>query len=248
MMKPRTTLRRADFYPDDWLAGTTELSLEEEGAYIRVCALIYSKNQPIPDNERWLAGACRVSLRKWTTLRQSLLDAGKITIEDGLIHQHRCEYELEKAAKRARKCAENGAKGGRKSAEIRGISPKPLETHDTVEATAQASLKHRARDSTNHQPPTLTSGSKEPAPQSSAVVNPDEVLFDQCLAYLTARAVKDKHARSLIGAWRKEYGAGAVIEVVSEASRQSVSEPVAWIVKALRSRHGSPGHREVAPL
>ena len=247
-MEPRTKFRRADFYPDDWLAGAAELTLEQEGAYIRVCALIYSKGQPIPDNERWLAGMCRVSLRKWRALRQHLLDIGKITVQDGLIHQDRCEYELEKAAKRARKCAENGAKGGRKSAAIRGILAKSLEKQDTGEANAQATLKHRARDSTNHQPPTLTPGSKEPAPRGGALVNPEAVLFDQCLAYLTAHGVKEKHARSLIGSWRKEYGAGAVIEVMSEASRQDISEPVAWIVKALRSRHGSPEHREVAPL
>lgn len=247
-MKPRTKFRRTDFFADDWLAGAAELTLEQEGAYIRVCALIYSKGQPIPDNERWLAGACRVSIRKWRALRKHLLDIGKITVQDGLIHQHRCEYELEKAAKRARKCAENGAKGGRKSAEIREISAKPLETHDTAEANAQATLKHRARGSNDQRPTTIASGSKEPAPQSGAVVNPEAVLFDQCLAYLTAHAVKEKHARSVIGSWRKDYGAGAVIEVMSEASRQSVSEPVAWIVKALQSRHGSPEHREVAPL
>ena len=242
-MKPRRTFRRTDFYPDDWIAGTGELSLEQEGAYIRICALIYSRNRPIPDNDRWLAGMCRVSLRKWRTLRQQLLDIGKITVQDGLIHQKRCQFELEKAAERARKCAENGAKGGRKSLKIRGILAKPLERQETVEANAIATLKP------THQPPTLTSDSKEEsAPQSGAVVNPDEVLFDQCLAYLTARAVNEKQARSVIGSWRKQYGAGAVIEVMSEASRQSVSEPVAWIVKALRSRHGTPGSQEVAPL
>lgn len=249
-MAPRTKLRRADFYPDDWLAGTAELSLEEEGAYIRVCAMIYSKGQPIQDNERWLAGQCRVSRRKWRTLRQRLLDIGKITVRDGLIHQNRCEYELEKGAKRARKCAESGAKGGRKSAEVREISANSLEKQETAEASAQASLKLARADSptTNHQPPTLTSDSKESAPRGGAVVNPDEVLFDQCLTYLTTRAVNEKNARSLIGSWRKQYGAGAVIEVMAEASRQNVSEPVAWIVKALKTRHGSPAAQEHAPF
>ncbi len=32
--------RRVNWYPDDWLSGTTELSLEEEGAYGRICMLI----------------------------------------------------------------------------------------------------------------------------------------------------------------------------------------------------------------
>ena len=83
---------------------------------------------------------------------------------------------------------------------------------------------------------------------SAATINPAAVLFDQCLDYLMANGVKEGHARSVIDGWRKEYGAGAVIEVVTEASQQAVSEPVAWIAKALRTRHGPPEYREVAPL
>ena len=110
-------MRRFDMYPDDWLTGTMDLTPEEEAVYLRICLSIYSKGCPIPDNDRWLAGSCRVSTRKWRTLRQALIDKGKITVSHGLIHQERCEKELEKAAKRARKQAESGAKGGRKRAE-----------------------------------------------------------------------------------------------------------------------------------
>ena len=144
-MTPPVKFRRVNWYPDDWLSGTTELSIEEEGAYGRICNLIYSKGCPIPDNDRWLAGSCRVSTRKWRTLRQSLIDKGKITINDGIIHQERCEKELEKAAKRARKQAESGAKGGRKRAEniwkSAELHTKPLENNDPAQASAQASLK-----------------------------------------------------------------------------------------------------------
>ncbi len=130
--------RRVNWYPDDWLSGTTELSLEEEGAYGRICMLIYSKSQMIPDNDRWLASMCRVSTRKWRTLRQALIDKGKITVSDGLIHHERCRKELEKRAKIARKQAESGSKGGRTTAERRA---KLLEHNDQDQASAVASLK-----------------------------------------------------------------------------------------------------------
>ena len=81
-------------------------------------------------------------------------------------------------------------------------------------------------------------------PRNGAIINPTVVIFGQCLAYLTQNGVPEKKARSLLGKWRKEYGEGNVIEVASEASRQGISEPVAWIEKALRVRHGS---REGAP-
>ena len=146
-------LRRADFYPDDWLAGTVELTLEEEGAFIRICSLIYSKGRPIPDKDRWLASMCRVSTRRWRTLRQALVDKEKITISDGLIHQERCRKELEKGANIARKRAESGAKGGRKSAEQ---SAKALADNDTGQASGGPATHARATPS-----PSPTTSKKE---------------------------------------------------------------------------------------
>jgi uncharacterized protein YdaU (DUF1376 family) len=43
-------VRRVDFSPDEWIAGTRELTMEERGAYWDVCALIYSRGGPIPDD------------------------------------------------------------------------------------------------------------------------------------------------------------------------------------------------------
>lgn len=117
-------------YPDDWLSGTLDLTLEQEAAYLRVCLLIYARGGPIPDNERWLAGACRVSTRRWRALRQALVDAGKITIEGGLIRQSRCEFELEKAANFARKQRENVSKRWRKNPEP---SAKPLADNEMAD-------------------------------------------------------------------------------------------------------------------
>ncbi len=235
-------LRRTDFYPDDWLAGTVELTLEEEGSYIRICALIYSKGRPIPDNNRWLAGMCRISTRKWRTLRQALIDKEKITISDGLIHQQRCRKELERAAKTARNRAESGSSGGRKTAERRANL---LQSQKTAPANAPATLK-LARATPSPSPSTFPKGKDGQPPSPGAhTIKPTAVIFNQCLTYLTQNGVRDKNARALLGKWRKEYGEGNVIEIASEASKQGISEPVAWIEKALRVRYGS---QEVAPL
>ena len=42
--------RRIDFSPGDWIGGTLELTLEEEGLYIRICALIWSRGARITDD------------------------------------------------------------------------------------------------------------------------------------------------------------------------------------------------------
>lgn len=106
-------------FPDNFIAGTVGLTLEEKGAYSLVLDLIYVRGGPVPDEPRYIAGICNCSVRKWNAIRNRLIDLGKIEARDGLITNHRAEKEIEKAAKTARERAESGAKGGNKSAENR---------------------------------------------------------------------------------------------------------------------------------
>ena len=78
-------------------------------------------------------------------------------------------------------------------------------------------------------------------------INLAEVVFNECLDYLIAHGVKEPQGRSLLGRWRRDYGAGNTIEIVADASEKSVSEPISWITAALRKRHGDLG-TEVGPL
>jgi len=71
--------------PLDFINGTMNLSLEEKGAYSLILDLIYSNGAPIADDGRYLAGVCNVSLRKWVSLRNRLVETGKIIIRDGVI-------------------------------------------------------------------------------------------------------------------------------------------------------------------
>lgn len=113
-MSARPWYRR---YGGDFVMGTMALSLEEKGAYSLCLDLIYDRGGPIPDDARWLAGVCGVSVRKWMALRESLIAAGKILARDGCLTNSRAEIEIENALKIARKVAENGAKGGNKRTE-----------------------------------------------------------------------------------------------------------------------------------
>jgi hypothetical protein len=80
------------------------------------------------------------------------------------------------------------------------------------------------------------SSSKEESPPA---VNAKAVIFSQCVSYLVRTGIPDNQARSLLGKWRKECGDGAVIDAVSAAEEKAVSEPLAWIAKALQA-HGGP--------
>lgn len=72
-------IRRVDFSPDEWLAGTRNLEPDERGLYWDCCALIYSRGGPIADDERWLAKALAVDVRTWRRVRAALLKAEKLT-------------------------------------------------------------------------------------------------------------------------------------------------------------------------
>jgi len=119
----------------DFIHGTMKLSLEEKGAYSLCLDLIYDRGGPIPDDERWLAGVCNVSTRKWRSLRDRLIELGKLRLVDGHLTNDRAESEIVSTETQSRKLSESGAKGGRTRAENEA---KAKENNDLGEA----GLKH----------------------------------------------------------------------------------------------------------
>jgi uncharacterized protein YdaU (DUF1376 family) len=136
-------------YGGDFVMGTMSLSLEEKGAYSLCLDLIYDRGGPIPDDARWLAGVCGVSLRKWATLRDRLIATGKLSPSDGFLTNQRASAMLAADAEAREEQAENGAKGGRKRAENASktlpISPEkqaiPKENSVLVQGTPKPTQK-----------------------------------------------------------------------------------------------------------
>lgn len=113
-------------YHGDALNGYMGLTLEQRGAYTTLLDLMYDTDWEvgIRDRERWIAGHLNVSVRRWKTLRDDLLAAGKIDIFDGCISNFRYRKERESALSLSRKRSESGASGGEKSGEVRRNSSK----------------------------------------------------------------------------------------------------------------------------
>ena len=80
MITDRIKVRRIDFSPDEWLAGTTKLTLVEKGCYWTVCCLIYSKGGPVDDDPVWLARNMGCDVRTWKAVRERLLELGKLQL------------------------------------------------------------------------------------------------------------------------------------------------------------------------
>ncbi|WP_066795108.1 YdaU family protein [Sphingomonas soli] len=124
----------------DFIHGTMMLTLEEKGAYSLCLDLIYDRGAPIPDDARWLSGVCGVSIRKWNSIRDRLLDLGKIYAENGLLSNARADFELVSTELSSRERAESGAKGGRKRAENAG---QPLKNNNIAQAEPKREEKIR---------------------------------------------------------------------------------------------------------
>ncbi len=106
-------VRRIDFSPDEYLAGTAEMSPEQAGVYWWVCSLIYSRGEALPDDDRENARLLRLDARTWKRLKADLLRLGKLSIDGGAITNARCAIELERARKRMQNAHDAGARGGR---------------------------------------------------------------------------------------------------------------------------------------
>lgn len=74
------------------------------------------------------------------------------------------------------------------------------------------------------------------------------VIADQIwqagVPYLEAHGLTSKAARSLLGKWRKEHGDAHTLSTLIAAQNQGVSEPVAWMERALKNGGRKPGQHE----
>jgi len=106
-------VRRIDLSPDEWIAGTLGMSVEEEGLYFRIIVRMYSRGEPLPADLTELAKICGVRpqfmRRIFPKLRQKFDETA------GKLRQNRVETELKLARNRVETARFNGAKGGRPS-------------------------------------------------------------------------------------------------------------------------------------
>ena len=124
--------------PAAWDFGTANLTLEQEAAYLRIVNAIHKHDAPVPNIDRVLAGLFRCSTRKARSLVAALLDAKKITVENGQIWNFRARSELVQRGFASVSASERGANGGRTRAEN---AAKPLERNKSPQANASSRIE-----------------------------------------------------------------------------------------------------------
>lgn len=91
-------------------------------------------------------------------------------------------------------------------------------------------------------PPTAGS---EPPNERPAILNlesPPDPIFGTGLAFLRRKGVAEKPARSFLGLLRKEAGDLTCAELLAKAESDDVTEPLAWLRAAAKSRPKPSSH------
>lgn len=133
--------------PIDWNEGTDDLTLEQEGAYLRICNAIYISERPIRDNMFVIAGLLRCSDRKARRLVDDLVKAGKLFIEDGCIVNRRAVDEVSARVRLRMERQSNGSRGGSKAAEKRANALKDNEPPRANATSKKAAEEIRQEES-----------------------------------------------------------------------------------------------------
>ena len=136
----------AEYYKHEiakWNVATDDLTLEQEAAYHRVVSQIRLYERPFRHNLRVLSGLWRCNERKAKRLLQELIDAGKLTVEDGFIIDEKAVDDASKLRQSRVDKQSAGRLGGIKSGKSRR---KSLESNDTGEAPASTREEKRREE------------------------------------------------------------------------------------------------------
>lgn len=211
--------------PAKWDFGTSELSLEEEAAYLRIINAIHKHDQPVPNNDRVLAGMFRCSTRKARALVAALIEAGKVRIEGDCITNDKAISDIVQRGFVSGSRAESGAKGGRKRAEN---AAKSLADNESGQANASSRIEENRIEI-----PEANASGRDTAsgPEGEDLT---KQLFDRAIAFLGKHGIAEQKARSFVGGLRKaKHSDGAIFDAFARCSRAGPVQPIPWITKAL---------------
>lgn len=107
------------------------MPFEVKCAYRVIIDLIYMQGGRLPDDARYISGHLGCSIRKWKSIRQALIERGKIIVSGEFLTNYRADKEIENLSKLQEKQAEN-ARGPKKNKDLqeprqRHTEPEPEE-------------------------------------------------------------------------------------------------------------------------
>lgn len=123
-------------YVSDFIGDTLHLSAEQVGVYMLFLMAMWNAGGVLPDDEAKLARVARMSIKKWRSISDDILEF--FERHDGAISHNRMTEELQKVESKTQSRASAGAKGGAakalkdKEARLANAMPVPCHSPDTI--------------------------------------------------------------------------------------------------------------------
>ena len=210
-----------DFYQhniSDWENGTKEMPFELEAFYRKLCDQIYSFTDELPDDDHLVSRLTKLSMRKYRTLKNTLVDMGKININNGLIRNARCTDEVTKILALSDLMREKQAKSVSKrrlNKENKTAKDGKLSNINNKTPVAGAIAGALANSGTS-EVPLLRNGA------DAQISDPKKELFDRAIVIFNCDA---KRARSLCGKLLKAKGDNIALARAAIETASTMADP-----------------------
>jgi hypothetical protein len=237
-------LRGFAFMPLDVVRlGDSDLIALSSGEEFKAAVMLWCKAwlqvpaASLPDDDRILARLSGAG-RKWPVLREMALH-GFILCDDGrLYHPVVAEKALD-AWERRSQFAEQRDRDRERMREWRQRKRQRNEavTRESVVTEPEPGPNGTSKTGTGSE-----TGTYLPFPDGSGAPDPEKVMFDGGRRLLAEAGIPQAKAGSLLGKWKRDHGAAAVIAALGRAQREGAIEPVAFIEGCLRAQRKGADH------
>ena len=131
-------------YPSDMLNGIAGLQPNEMAAYFVILMLIYDEDGPVPFNVSYLSNRCNMRPSTFKRTLESLLQQGKLTLEDDFLFNGRAIKELKIRANIRETNSENGRISAKKRQKSDKKSNKTISRNEHNYSIAEKKLPEKA--------------------------------------------------------------------------------------------------------
>lgn len=209
------------FYPADFMNGVRGLTPQEVGVYTMLLCRIYEESGPVEMNIMRLSTYCGMREKTFAAVLDKLIALGKFQVADGHIINPRAAKEIQKRADGLKIASKAGKASAEKKQQKQRSDATPVERP----------FNHTDTDTDKSIPEANASG-REASP-----AEPDEdfskQLFDRAVAFLGRHGVLERHARGIVGKWRRDHTDAAILDAFTACSRAGAIDPVPWIAARL---------------
>jgi uncharacterized protein YdaU (DUF1376 family) len=218
-------------YPTDFEADTAHLSIVEDGAFNRLLRLCWmTPGCSVPNDEAWILRRLRArSEDEIAAVRVVISEFFKV--ENGRLFSPRLRREALLAETAHQRRVAAGRKGGG--------AAKTAQTNEKESSNAKAMPK---------QPEPYITLDTDVSNATTPEIDPTKAMFDGGIRLLSGAGLSASKSRAILGKWRRDFGAEAVIVALGKAQREGAIDPVAFCTGIFKNQrqHVSPDGRVMA--